>query len=159
MSEEVEGTENITRVTVKDDVLVDGMPIWRVEEAVPIINSRIVIFIKQFGCYIDVPVVQQKGQGAYYVHAWKKLNKGCLSLITWWIDQGQDYYEDYHGHEDIFDSYRQTKTISTGGFAGRMSELRGLGLLFPSENKKDVFKLDWSRAKKLIENNGELKKQ
>jgi hypothetical protein len=101
VSEEVEGTENITRVSVKDDVLIDGMPVWRVEEAVPIINSRIIIFVKQFGCYIDVPVVQQKGQGAYYVRGWTKLNKGCLELITWWIEQGRDFYEDYHIAENI----------------------------------------------------------
>lgn len=157
MSEEVEGTENITRVSVKDDVLIEGLPVWRVEEAVPIINSRIMIYIHQFGCYIDVPVVQQKGQGAYYVREWTKLNKGCLELITWWIEQGKEFYEDYHIAENIFDTYRQTKAISSGSFAGRISELRGLGLLYPSENKKDVFKLDWSRAKGLIERGGKLK--
>lgn len=157
MSSETEGHESITRVTVKDDVVIQGMPVWRVEEAVPIINSRITIYIHQFGCYIDVPVVQQKGQGAYYVHTWTKLNKGCLEMINWWINQGQDYYEDYHGHEAILETYGQTKAISSGSFAGRMSELRGLGLLFPSPDKKDMFKLDWARAKSLIQAGGVLK--
>ena len=157
MSSEVEGHENITRVTVKDDVMIHGVQMWRVEQNVPIINSRILVYIKQFECYFDIPVTQQKGQGAYYVRDWIKLNKGCLELITWWIEQGQDFYEDYHIAEKIFETYRQTKTISSGSFAGRISELRGLGLLFPSHNKKDVFKLDWSRANDLIGRGGVLK--
>ena len=137
--------------------MVEGLPIWRIDDAVLIENSRIVFYVKEFGCYFDIAVKQGKGQGAYYVREWTKLPNNIKKLLEWWLDHDQDYVEAYHRAEDLLNDYKQFKKITSGDFAGRMSELRGLRYLFPNPSKLDEFKLDHVKVKQVLENNGLLK--
>jgi len=157
IEDNTEGLETFGRVTVKNGIPVEGKVVWVINEAVPIINGRIKFYSKEFDSVFDIPVIQQKGQGVYYVHEWTKLNRGCLQIITWWIEQGEEFYEEYHTAENILNKYKESKSISSGSFAGRISELRGLRLLFQSSDNSDMFKLDWSRAKEIINKGGALK--
>ena len=137
--------------------MVEGLPIWRIDDAVLIENSRIMFYVKEFGCYFDIAVKQGKGQGAYYVREWTKLPNNIKKLLEWWIDHDQEYVEAYHRAEDLLNDYKQFKKITSGDFAGRMSELRGLRYLFPNPSKLDEFKLDHVKVKQVLENNGLLK--
>jgi len=137
--------------------MVEGLPIWRIDDAVLIENSRIVFYVKEFGCYFDIAVKQGKGQGAYYVREWTKLPNNIKKLLEWWLDHDQDYVEAYHRAEDLLNDYKEFKKITSGDFAGRMSELRGLRYLFPNPSKLDEFKLDHVKVKQVLENNGLLK--
>lgn len=137
--------------------MVEGLPIWRIDDAVLIENSRIVFYVKEFGCYFDIAVKQGKGQGAYYVREWTKLPNNIKKLLEWWLDHDQEYVEAYHRAEDLLNDYKQFKKITSGDFAGRMSELRGLRYLFPNPSKLDEFKLDHVKVKQVLENNGLLK--
>lgn len=153
----IEGNETLQRIVAKDTVLVNGLPIWRIDNAVLIENSRIIFYVKDFGCYFDIAVRQGKGQGAYYVREWTKLPNNIKKLLEWWLDHDQDYVEAYHRAEDLLNDYKQFKKITSGDFAGRMSELRGLRYLFPNPSKLDEFKLDYVKVKQVLENNGLLK--
>ena len=153
----IEGHETLQRIVAKDTVLVNGLPIWRIDDAVLIENSRIVFYVKEFGCYFDIAVKQGKGQGAYYVREWTKLPNNIKKLLEWWLDHDQDYVEAYHRAEDLLNDYKEFKKITSGDFAGRMSELRGLRYLFPNPSKLDEFKLDHVKVKQVLENNGLLK--
>tara|TARA_B110000914_G_C15359046_1_gene397589 strand:+ start:345 stop:824 length:480 start_codon:yes stop_codon:yes gene_type:complete len=153
----IEGHETLQRIVAKDTVLVNGLPIWRIDDAVLIENSRIVFYVKEFGCYFDIAVKQGKGQGAYYVREWTKLPNNIKKLLEWWLDHDQEYVEAYHRAEDLLNDYKQFKKITSGDFAGRMSELRGLRYLFPNPSKLDEFKLDYVKVKQVLENNGLLK--
>ena len=153
----IEGNETLQRIVAKDTVLVNGLPIWRIDNAVLIENSRIIFYVKDFGCYFDIAVRQGKGQGAYYVREWTKLPNNIKKLLEWWLDHDQDYVEAYHRAEDLLNDYKQFKKITSGDFAGRMSELRGLRYLFPNPSKLDEFKLDHVKVKQVLENNGLLK--
>ena len=153
----IEGHETLQRIVAKDTVLVNGLPIWRLDDAVLIENSRIVFYVKEFGCYFDIAVKQGKGQGAYYVREWTKLPNNIKKLLEWWLDHDQDYVEAYHRAEDLLNDYKEFKKITSGDFAGRMSELRGLRYLFPNPSKLDEFKLDHVKVKQVLENNGLLK--
>ena len=137
--------------------MVEGLPIWRIDDAVLIENSRIMFYVKEFGCYFDIAVKQGKGQGAYYVREWTKLPNNIKKLLEWWLDHDQEYVEAYHRAEDLLNDYKQFKKITSGDFAGRMSELRGLRYLFPNPSKLDEFKLDHVKVKQVLENNGLLK--
>ena len=137
--------------------MVEGLPIWRIDDAVLIENSRIVFYVKEFGCYFDIAVKQGKGQGAYYVREWTKLPNNIKKLLEWWLDHDQEYVEAYHRAEDLLNDYKEFKKITSGDFAGRMSELRGLRYLFPNPSKLDEFKLDYVKVKQVLENNGLLK--
>ena len=137
--------------------MVEGLPIWRIDDAVLIENSRIMFYVKEFGCYFDIAVKQGKGQGAYYVREWTKLPNNIKKLLEWWLDHDQEYVEAYHRAEDLLNDYKQFKKITSGDFAGRMSELRGLRYLFPNPSKLDEFKLDHVEVKQVLENNGLLK--
>ena len=152
----IEGHETVQRIVATDHVLINGLPIWRIDEAVPIENSRILLYVKEFGCYFDIAVKQMKGQGASYVREWKKLPKPNQRLLGWWLDQGQDFYESYHRAENLLMLYQDFKKTTSGDFAGRISELRGLGLLYPHPDKSDEFKLDYDRARKILEDDGIL---
>ena len=153
----IEGNETLQRIVAKDTVLVNGLPIWRIDNAVLIENSRIIFYVKDFGCYFDIAVRQGKGQGAYYVREWTKLPNNIKKLLEWWLDHDQEYVEAYHRAEDLLNDYKQFKKITSGDFAGRMSELRGLRYLFPNPSKLDEFKLDYVKVKQVLENNGLLK--
>ena len=153
----IEGHETLQRIVAKDTVLVNGLPIWRIDNAVLIENSRIIFYVKEFGCYFDIAVKQGKGQGAYYVREWTKLPNNIKKLLEWWLDHDQDYVEAYHRAEDLLNDYKEFKKITSGDFAGRMSELRGLRYLFPNPSKLDEFKLDHVKVKQVLENNGLLK--
>jgi len=153
----IEGHETLQRIVAKDTVMVEGLPIWRIDDAVLIENSRIVFYVKEFGCYFDIAVKQGKGQGAYYVREWTKLPNNIKKLLEWWLDHDQEYVEAYHRAEDLLNDYKQFKKITSGDFAGRMSELRGLRYLFPNPSKLDEFKLDHVKVKQVLENNGLLK--
>ena len=153
----IEGHETLQRIVAKDTVMVEGLPIWRIDDAVLIENSRIVFYVKEFGCYFDIAVKQGKGQGAYYVREWTKLPNNIKKLLEWWLDHDQDYVEAYHRAEDLLNDYKEFKKITSGDFAGRMSELRGLRYLFPNPSKLDEFKLDHVKVKQVLENNGLLK--
>ena len=153
----IEGNETLQRIVAKDTVLVNGLPIWRIDNAVLIENSRIIFYVKDFGCYFDIAVRQGKGQGAYYVREWTKLPNNIKKLLEWWLDHDQEYVEAYHRAEDLLNDYKQFKKITSGDFAGRMSELRGLRYLFPNPSKLDEFKLDHVKVKQVLENNGLLK--
>ena len=153
----IEGHETLQRIVAKDTVLVNGLPIWRIDDAVLIENSRIVFYVKEFGCYFDIAVKQGKGQGAYYVREWTKLPNNIKKLLEWWLDHDQEYVEAYHRAEDLLNDYKEFKKITSGDFAGRMSELRGLRYLFPNPSKLDEFKLDYVKVKQVLENNGLLK--
>tara|TARA_B110000240_G_C13195529_1_gene323907 strand:- start:54 stop:533 length:480 start_codon:yes stop_codon:yes gene_type:complete len=153
----IEGHETLQRIVAKDTVLVNGLPIWRIDNAVLIENSRIIFYVKEFGCYFDIAVKQGKGQGAYYVREWTKLPNNIKKLLEWWLDHDQEYVEAYHRAEDLLNDYKQFKKITSGDFAGRMSELRGLRYLFPNPSKLDEFKLDYVKVKQVLENNGLLK--
>ena len=137
--------------------MVEGLPIWRIDDAVLIENSRIMFYVKEFGCYFDIAVKQGKGQGAYYVREWTKLPNNIKKLLEWWLDHDQEYVEAYHRAEDLLNDYKQFKKITSGDFAGRMSELRGLRYLFPNPSKLDEFKIDYVKVKQVLENNGLLK--
>ena len=137
--------------------MVAGLPIWRIDDAVLIENSRIMFYVKEFGFYFDIAVKQGKGQGAYYVREWTKLPNNIKKLLEWWLDHDQEYVEAYHRAEDLLNDYKQFKKITSGDFAGRMSELRGLRYLFPNPSKLDEFKLDHVKVKQVLENNGLLK--
>mgnify|MGYP006160451949 FL=1 len=153
----IEGHETLQRIVAKDTVMVEGLPIWRIDDAVLIENSRIVFYVKEFGCYFDIAVKQGKGQGAYYVREWTKLPNNIKKLLEWWLDHDQEYVEAYHRAEDLLNDYKEFKKITSGDFAGRMSELRGLRYLFPNPSKLDEFKLDYVKVKQVLENNGLLK--
>ena len=153
----IEGHETLQRIVAKDTVLVNGLPIWRIDNAVLIENSRIIFYVKEFGCYFDIAVKQGKGQGAYYVREWTKLPNNIKKLLEWWLDHDQEYVEAYHRAEDLLNDYKEFKKITSGDFAGRMSELRGLRYLFPNPSKLDEFKLDYVKVKQVLENNGLLK--
>jgi hypothetical protein len=153
----IEGHETLQRIVAKDTVMVEGLPIWRIDDAVLIENSRIMFYVKEFGCYFDIAVKQGKGQGAYYVREWTKLPNNIKKLLEWWLDHDQEYVEAYHRAEDLLNDYKQFKKITSGDFAGRMSELRGLRYLFPNPSKLDEFKLDHVKVKQVLENNGLLK--
>ena len=155
----IEGHETLQRIVAKDTVLVNGLPIWRIDNAVLIENSRIIFYVKEFGCYFDIAVKQGKGQGAYYVREWTKLPNNIKKLLEWWLDHDQEYVEAYHRAEDLLNDYKEFKKITSGDFAGRMSELRGLHYLFPNPTKLDEFKLDFAKVKEVLENNGLLKVQ
>ena len=156
MEENTEGLDVFQRVTVKNGVPVAGKVIWIVDESVSIIDGRIKFYCRELDCIFDIPVKQMKGQGTYYSKSWKKLPKQNLDVLTWWIEQGSEYYETYHGYEDLLTLIKAQLSISTGAFQGRISELRGLKLLFQDPDKKDHWKLDWSRAKEIIANDGKL---
>jgi hypothetical protein len=155
--EGIEGHETLQRIVVRDTVLVNGLPIWKIDNAVLIENSRIKFYVKEFGCYFDIAVKQGKGQGAYYVREWTKLPKNIKKLLNWWLDQDQDYLEAYHRAEDILTKYKEFTKITSGDFAGRMSELRGLHYLFPNPTKPDEFKLDYAKVKEILDNDGMMK--
>lgn len=157
MSVTTEGHESVTRIVVKDDVMVQGMPVWKIDNAVMIENSRIVFYVKEFGCYFDIAVKQGKGQGAHYVREWEKLPNNLAKILSWWMDHDKEFIEDYHIAEKLLDEYKETNKISSGNWAARMSELRGLGLLFPNPGAKDQFKLDYTRTRTLLSNGGKLK--
>ena len=146
----VEGLELVQRIVVQDKVTVHGMPVWKIDNAVIIENSRIIFYIKEFGCFFDVAVKQGKGQGAHYVRHWTKLPKNVMKLLAWWIAQDQDFIESYHIHESLLEKYKESVKITSGDFAGRM-------LLFKNPDKPDEFKLDYTKTRELLGKNGDLK--
>jgi len=156
IEENKEGLDTFQRVTVKNGVPVAGKVIWIVNESVPIIDGRIQFYSRELDVIFDIPVKQMKGQGTYYSKKWEKLPKQNLEVVTWWIEQGVEFYENYHTYEELLTLIKAQLSISTGAFQGRISELRGLKLLFTDPKKKDHFKLDWSRAKEIISNDGKL---
>lgn len=156
MSSIEEGTESIRRIAVADDVLVHGLPVWKIDNAVPIENSRILLYVKEFGCYLDIAVKQVKGKGAHYVRDWDKLKGNLAKLLSWWIDHDDEFIQEYHKAEELLVLYQEFTKITSGDFAGRISELRGLGLLFAHPDNKDQFKLDYTRVRTILSNGGKL---
>lgn len=153
----IEGHETVQRIVSSDTVMINGLPVWRIDDAVLIENSRIMLYVKEFGCYFDIAVKQGKGQGAYYVRTWTKLPRNIMKLLQWWLDQDNEFKESYHKAEDIFNTYKQFTRITSGDLAGRMSELRGLRYIFPNPDRPDEFKLDYSKAQEILDNDGLLK--
>jgi hypothetical protein len=162
MSTEIEGHSNVQRIVVKDSKQLQGIPIWVSDQPVLIEHGRIKFFLPEIGCMFDIPVKQSKGQGAYYVHDWKKLPNNVMKIMAWWIAQDQEFVESYHKAEELLVMYqnyqrnKKNKVTTSGDWAGRMSELRGLKLLFENPDAGDEFKLDYSRSRLLLSNGGKL---